>query len=646
MKLKNIIAALLAGLTLFTACDKNEEMFLSEVRVSSSYVAIPIEGGQQEITVTATDSWSIAVSEKDAEWLTVSPVQGEAGESKVVFSAKAGTASNTTTLRLVCAGKTQLINVLQQAGKLELPISKTTDVNSAEDGTTWRIKGTVRGISNTTYGNYYIDDAYGSVYVYGTLNNGEEKKFAALGIEAGDIITVQGKKGTYNGPQMVNVDVIAIEKSLIKVASIDPADATIAKEGGDVNVALTVKGEGTSVVIPEEAKSWLSVTGIQIGAKETIVTLSAAANEVGDRSVEVSFVTTNSGKSYSAVATISQKGAIIDADVATILAAEDGSTQYRVSGYVSKVNDLSAGKIYIKDATGELYLYKVSYGELTVNNGDIITVVGAKGSYNGAGQLVNASVESVTPVKDIDLAGFRALPNDKTAYYRISGKVARSTEANTKWDLTYGNFALTDGTTEVYVYGVRNGFGGAKGNFDKLGVAEGDELTIVCYKTSYKDLIEADGCFYVSHKSGSAVDPTPTPGGDQLTVSSDLFPTSYAVEDSEISASGTTIVISNVANYGDGIQMKREGSYIYNKTAVKAISSIKLNKSETKKWYKDNVTVYAGSSSNPSTEIALSSSDDESGSVYDLSSGDYTYFKIVNKSVYAVYMSSIEVIYK
>lgn len=516
MKLKNIFTALLAGLTLFTACDKNEDLYLSEVRVSSSYVAIPIEGGNQEITITANDSWSINLSDKDAKWLTVSPVSGAAGDTKVVFSAAAGTSTNSTTLKLVCAGKTQLINVLQQAGKVELPISKSTEVNASEDGTTWRIKGTVRGIENTTYGNYYIDDEYGSVYVYGTLNNGEAKKFASLGIEAGDIITVQGKRGSYNGnPQLVNVDVIAIEKSLIKIETIDPADATIAKEGGEVKVTLTVKGDGASAVVPEEAKSWLSVSGIQIGAKETVVTLSAAANAQGDRATEVTFLTTKDGKTYSAVTKITQKGAVIDANIATVLAAEDGLTQYRVSGYVSKVDDLAAGKIYIKDATGDLYLYKVSFGEFKVKAGDIITVVGAKGSYNGKGQLVNAAVEAVSPVTDIDLAGFRALADDKTTYYRISGKVAKSTEENTRWDLeSYGNFALTDGTTEVYVYGVRTGWGGEKGKFGTLGIKEGDELTIVCYKTSFKGLVEADGCFYVSHKSGSdspeqPVDPQP-----------------------------------------------------------------------------------------------------------------------------------------
>ena len=105
MKLKNIFTALLAGLTLFTACDKNEDLYLSEVRVSSSYVAIPIEGGNQEITITANDSWSINLSDKDAKWLTVSPVSGAAGDTKVVFSAAAGTSTNSTTLKLVCAGR-------------------------------------------------------------------------------------------------------------------------------------------------------------------------------------------------------------------------------------------------------------------------------------------------------------------------------------------------------------------------------------------------------------------------------------------------------------------------------------------------------------------------------------------------------------
>ena len=517
MKLKNIFTALLAGLTLFTACDKNEDLYLSEVRVSSSYVAIPIEGGNQEITITANDSWSINLSDKDAKWLTVSPVSGAAGDTKVVFSAAAGTSTNSTTLKLVCAGKTQLINVLQQAGKVELPISKSTEVNASEDGTTWRIKGTVRGIENTTYGNYYIDDEYGSVYVYGTLNNGEAKKFASLGIEAGDIITVQGKRGSYNGnPQLVNVDVIAIEKSLIKVEEVDPENAELPKEGGVINVTLTVKGDGVMAVVPDAAKSWLSVGGIAVDGTLAVVQLVAVPNEGGDRSVQITFMTPKGNKEYTAVLDVTQKGAIIDATAAEINAAEDGPVQYRITGVVSKIANTKYGNLYIKDATGEVFVYGTNdFAASGIEEDDIITVVGPKTSHNYAPQMKNVTVENRIPVQDIDLASFRALEDNKNAWYKISGKVVKSSEEGTKFDLTqYGNFALTDGTTEVYVYGVRTGWGGEKGKFGTLGIKEGDELTIVCYKTSFKGLVEADGCFYVSHKSGSdspeqPVDPQP-----------------------------------------------------------------------------------------------------------------------------------------
>ena len=122
----------------------------------------------------------------------------------------------------------------------------------------------------------------------------------------------------------------------------------------------------------------------------------------------------------------------------------------------------------------------------------------------GLGQAAGCAAakccEKGIPVQDIDLASFRALEDNKNAWYKISGKVVKSSEEGTKFDLTqYGNFALSDGTTEVYVYGVKTGWGGTKGQFGTLEVKEGDELTIICYKTSYKGLIEADGCVYVSH---------------------------------------------------------------------------------------------------------------------------------------------------
>ncbi|MGM9736673.1 MAG: BACON domain-containing protein [Candidatus Cryptobacteroides sp.] len=510
MKLRYIITSLLAVLALAIGCTELEEAHLSEVQVSQSYIALPVNGGSVDVTVNATSDWAI---NDIPEWLSVSPASGAAGKYTVTFHAEAATATNEAILHLVCDGATQVLNVLQMAEAVELPISPISAVLAGEDGTTYRVKGTVGAIQNSLYGNYNVTDETGTIYVYGTLYEGAEKQFEKLGIEQGDIVTVEGPKLTYGSTiELVNVTVIAIEKSLIKVDSVEPEDAMLPIEGGEFNVNLSVKGEGVSVEIPEAAKAWLSVAGLNVSSSAASVVFVAASNEGGDRSVELTFKTSKGGVEYTAATTLTQEGAIIEATAAEINAAEDGSTQYRITGYVSSVANTKSGNLYIKDHTGEVYVYGTNdFADSGVEEGDIITVVGPKSSYKGAPQMVSVTVENRIDVKDIDLASFRALEDNKEAWYRISGTVAKSTEENTKWDETYGNFALTDGTTEVYVYGVRTGWGGDKGEFGSLGVKEGDNLTIVCYKTSYKGLIEADGCFYVSHETPAEPEEPETP---------------------------------------------------------------------------------------------------------------------------------------
>lgn len=526
MKLKYIFTALVAALTLAVGCEDSIETYLDEVQVSSSYVAIPAEGGTQTIKVNAKAEWAFG---DIPEWVTVTPTSGAAGETEVTFKAEAATSTNEAMLYLNCDGKSQIINVLQMTEKVELPITSCADFNNkGEDGKSYRIKGTVTGITSTVYGNMYINDGTGEAYVYGTLDaSGAEKNFSSLKIEVGDIVTVEGPRKTYSGTiELVNVTVISIEKSLIKVDSVSVKEP-LPLEGGEFKAYLTCKGDGVSVSVPEDAKSWLSVTSIETSGTNATVVFNAAANQLGDRATTLVFNTVSGGKTYSAQTDLEQKGAIIETTIDKLLAAEDGATQYRTTGYITKDTGSDYGNIYIKDATGEIYVYGVlddkgqtkQWKNLGINAGDIVTVVGPKASYNGNPQLKNVTVENHIAVKDISLADFRALKDDKATYYRISGKVAKSTEANTKFDLaTYGNFALTDGTTEVYVYGVRTGWGGAKGQFGTLGIKEGDELTIVCYKTSFNGLIEADGCFYVSHETGSVDPGQPEPGDDAFSI--------------------------------------------------------------------------------------------------------------------------------
>ena len=504
MKLNRLFLTLAAIAATAVSCVKDELAQLDEVQVSQSYIALPTEGGSIDVTVTATDSWEITGI---PEWLTVAPASGVAGKTVVTFSAEATSATNESVLKLLCSGKTQLLTVLQMAEKIELPISTCAEVNAAEDGPTFKIKGTITAIENTTYGNMYVTDETGSVYIYGTLYEGAEKQFSKYGVEVGDIVVVEGPRGSYKGsPQLVNATILAIEKSLIKVESVDPETAELPIEGGILTVTLTAKGDGVEVVIPEENKSWISVSGMNVSGTSAVVSFNIAENAGGDRSSELSFKTTKSGKEYTAVTSFSQKGAIIEATAAEINAAADGDTQYRITGYVSKVANTQYGNLYIRDHSGEVFVYGTNdFANTGIEEGDIITVVGPKTSHNGP-QMKNVTLENRIDVKDIDLASFKALADDSETWYRISGTVAESTEPNTKLDLeTYGNLALTDGTNEVYVYGVVPGWGGASKLFGTLGVKLGDKLTIVCHKASFtKDeytLHQASKAFYVSHET-------------------------------------------------------------------------------------------------------------------------------------------------
>jgi RPA family protein len=504
MKLKYIIPFFMAvSAMLFSCSDDDSITLLDAVQVSSSYISIPLEGGSNSFTVNAKSDWTLekVTTKKDSvKWLTVSAISGASGETTVNLSASSTLDGRSAELLLKCGGKTQHINVIQ--GLSTVSQATCAEVIAGPDSKTYRVKGTCTAIANTTYGNWYLSDGTGNVYIYGTLDaKGAEKNFSSLGIEVGDIVTVEGPKSTYGSTvELVNVTVVKIEKSLIKVDSTEIAGvktSTLPLEGGTINAHVTCKGQGVTVDIPDDAKDWLSISSIKSSSTGAVVTFNAAANTGGDRKATITFHTTDGSKDYTSQTTISQKGAIITCSAADFNAAAVGDTQYRITGIISKVASDKYGNFYIKDASGEIYVYGLKdFSTQGLNVGDIVTVVGKRGEYKTTKEMVSPVFESVKNVETVSIADFRAKADDKTTYYLISGTVGKSTEAGTKYDLdTYGNFALTDATGSVYIYGVTTGWNGESKKFGTLGVKEGDNITIIAYKTSYKGTIEGVGIF-------------------------------------------------------------------------------------------------------------------------------------------------------
>ena len=107
------------------------------------------------------------------------------------------------------------------------------------------LTGKITRVVNTTYGNFDLTDATGTVYVYGLLtpDGAAQKQWAAAGLREGDTITIKGKYSVYNGsPQIKNATYVShvaapfIEATAVSVEAAETT-ATIAVSA---NVAWTV----------------------------------------------------------------------------------------------------------------------------------------------------------------------------------------------------------------------------------------------------------------------------------------------------------------------------------------------------------------------------------------------------------------------
>ncbi|MBR6284451.1 MAG: BACON domain-containing protein [Muribaculaceae bacterium] len=513
MKLKYFIP-LFALLGMLTGCSDDDATYLDAIQVSKSYVTIDLNGGSTEITVTAKDNWEfervIKKTGKDAdgntvttmeqlpEWLTVSQTSGQAGTTKLTFSADAALDGRSTELRISCAGESQIINVMQGLPVVEP--ATCADVIAGPEGKSYRVTGTVKSIANTLYGNWYLVDETGEIYIYGTLDaKGNEKNFLSLGLEVGDIVTVEGPKSVYNGTvELVNVTVVNIQKSLVKVESVEPENATLPKEGGEYIVNLTCKGQGVSVELDEETQEWLSVTSIT-GSQDVAVKLRARANDKGLRSTTVVFKTTDAaGKEYTAQTTLTQEGSIMDVTIAEFLEAPVSAALYRITGVVTKIDNATDGIFYVRDWSGEAYVYKVNdFAASGVKAGDVVTLVGQRAEYKGTKEMVSATIENTIVVTPISIADFLTLPDSDEDFYMVSGMIDEIANA------TYGNVYLADGDDLLYVYGCYPGWGATgdnrKGLIESLGLEVGDGLTVIGTKTTYNGVIELKNGIYFSH---------------------------------------------------------------------------------------------------------------------------------------------------
>ena len=392
MKLRYYILSILAGAALAAGCAQEQVISsIAEFKPEKSYIGLPLEGGINTTPVKATASWSFDTS-AIPEWLTVSPTSGGAEVEHIVFAAEPNTGNSERSVNLVVnvGGKQQRFTVIQAGpGEVEAPLSTIAQVAAGNDGETFRIRGTVTSIVNTNYGNLYVSDDTGSIYIYGLFNaKGQYPKdaggWATFGVDAGDVITVQGPRTLYNGTtlELVDATLISVEKSLIEV---DPADVTVSSEAGTFSVSVVSKANGM-VVLPSE--DWVRVSDIAAGEGDAVLySFTYDANTTtASRTATIQFKAANSSKSI----TVTQEGVPpTGQSITEIVALPDNSG---VETLESVVVAKTGRGFVVSDGTTAIYAY--DSGANAVEPGDVVKVLATKTTYNGVPELATlTSVE-------------------------------------------------------------------------------------------------------------------------------------------------------------------------------------------------------------------------------------------------------------
>lgn len=228
-----------------------------EGEVTPSAVATPVISGETEFT----ESTQVSISCTTANAEIYFTVDGTDPTSNSLPYEEPFTLNASATVKAIAydgennqsaiASKT-FTKVVPPANLGEKTIAEFLTLKNLKD--TCILTGVVDSIKNTTYGNLYLSDTTGQVYVYGVLNAaGESKKFADLNVEAGDTLTIKAIYSEFNNaPQVKNAIFVSVKKAQGEtpaaewteivfneaVAAADlPADASFEFEG--LHVAIT-----------------------------------------------------------------------------------------------------------------------------------------------------------------------------------------------------------------------------------------------------------------------------------------------------------------------------------------------------------------------------------------------------------------------
>lgn len=516
MKLRYLFSMIIASALMLVGCV--EEMgtdSFDNIKLEKTMLVIPENGGTVELKITATEKWEFDtlytedvwptvitrekndsgeyyVSKYEKSWLVVNQLKGEAGETVLKFTADTVAGGREIELCIKAGVNSQFIKIRQ--GSLEAVSATCADVLSGPDGKTYRVKGVCTAIANTTYGNWYLNDGTGEVYIYGTLDkDGKTKNYESWGMEVGDVVEVEGPKLTYGTTvELVDVTVIKIEKSLVKILT---EEKRFEKEGGEFDVKVAYKGDGLYPVVADTCKTWVSIVGVKSyagtptkiepnPADTAIVTFSLAPfdEKAAPRKGFLTFTSASGKNSTEVQYNITQKGNIPDAtpikDIATVEYA-----------YVEgKVAALCQRGFILADNTGAMLIYYGDTYDKSHEVGDSLGILGAPTVYNFASQISTIDFEQKISEKPLEVKHPEAVVYDGAKVNELIASLDgkdKTKDALVKFDYVKmtGKLTVSGYNINITIPGAETGTGSLYYVLEDLKAAEfdGKNVTVEGY---------------------------------------------------------------------------------------------------------------------------------------------------------------------
>lgn len=179
----------------------------AELTPSTSNITVLAKGETKNMTVKATAAWTAA---SNVDWITVSPASGEGSDKSQALTltvAQNTGEERTGKVTFTMGDKTAVVTVTQQGTVVAQNVTISEFNGKTADMEHWyRITGIITQIcdnSSKAYGNFYIKDATGEVFVYGLTKefseNLNDQSFSQLGLKEGDELTFITLRSEYHG---------------------------------------------------------------------------------------------------------------------------------------------------------------------------------------------------------------------------------------------------------------------------------------------------------------------------------------------------------------------------------------------------------------------------------------------------------------